>query len=325
MRPGGAVAFHDLGPKLESFRDAVLDGLSRPQKRIPCRFLYDERGSDLFEAICETPEYYPTRTEIGILKKHAREIAKLVGPDVTLIEYGSGAGQKVKLLLRALEKPRAYVGIDVSREILLRATDDLSLDFPSLQVVAICADFLAPIALPSALRRGGGRRVAFFPGSSIGNFTPAEATRFLAQCRAMIGPGGAMLVGVDLKKDRARLDAAYNDAAGVTAAFTLNLLERMNRELDADFAVKRFAHHAEYDPAAGRVAIHIRSLADQTATVAGRRFRFAKGEGIHTEDSWKYAVSDFQMLARDAGYAPMACWTDPAELFSVHYLSASGT
>jgi dimethylhistidine N-methyltransferase len=322
MRAGAAVAFHDHAPKLDSFRDAVLNGLSRPQKRIPCRFLYDERGSDLFEAICETPEYYPTRTEIRILRDRADEIAKLIGPDATLIEYGSGAGQKVKLLLRALDRPRAYAGIEVSREILLRATDDLAVDLPKLQVVAICADFLTPIALPPALQRAGGRRVAFFPGSSIGNFTPAEAMQFLARCRAMIGPGGAMLVGVDLKKDAARLDAAYNDATGVTADFTLNLLERMNRELDADFVIGRFAHHAKYDPAAGRVAIHIRSLADQIATVAGRRFHFAKGEGIHTEDSWKYAVSDFQMLARDAGYTPVACWTDSANLFSVHYLEA---
>ncbi len=322
MRPAAAVAFHDLAPRLDSFRDAVLEGLSRAQKRIPCRFLYDERGSDLFEAICETPEYYPTRTEIGILKKNAKAIATLIGPDATLIEYGSGAGQKVKLLLRALERPRAYAGIEVSREILLRATDDLSLDFPDLPVVAICADFLTPIALPPILQRSGGRRVAFFPGSSIGNFTPAEATRFLVRCRATVGTGGGMLVGVDLKKDEARLDAAYNDAAGVTAAFTLNLLERMNWELDADFAIERFAHYAKYDPAAGRVAIHIRSMANQAATVAGRRFRFAKDEGIHTEDSWKYAVSDFQMLARDAGYTPVACWTDPADLFSVHYLAA---
>lgn len=322
MRPGAAVAFHDLAPKLETFRDAVLDGLSRPRKRIPCRFLYDERGSDLFEAICETPEYYPTRTEIGILERHAKDIAKLIGPEATLIEYGSGAGHKVKLLLRALDRPRAYVGIEVSREILLRATDDLALDWPKLQVVAICADFLTPIALPADLNAGKGRRVAFFPGSSIGNFTPAEATRFLAQCRAMVGPGGGMLIGVDLKKDEATLDAAYNDAAGVTADFTLNLLERMNRELGGNFDAARFAHHAKYDPAAGRVAIHIRSLAAQKATVAGRTFRFAKGEGIHTEDSWKYAVGDFQMLARDAGYRPAACWTDTAELFSVHYLVA---
>jgi dimethylhistidine N-methyltransferase len=322
VRPSGTIAFHDLAPKLESFRDAVLDGLSQPRKRIPCRFLYDERGSDLFEAICETPEYYPTRTEMSILKKQARKIAKLIGPEATLIEYGSGAGQKVKLLLRALDRPRAYAGIDVSREILLRATDDLSMAAPGLEVVAICADFLTPIALPGSLRRGGGRRVAFFPGSSIGNLTPEEATRFLAQCRAMVGPQGAMLIGVDLKKDPARLNAAYNDAAGITAAFTLNLLERMNRELGADFIIERFAHHATYERSVGRVAIHIRSLVDQTATVAGRRFRFAKGEGIHTEDSWKYAVSDFQMLARDAGYTPLACWTDSADLFSVHYLAA---
>jgi len=322
MRPGAAVAFHDLAPKLESFRDAVLDGLSRTPKRIPCRFLYDERGSDLFEAICDTPEYYPTRTEMTILRKHARDMARLIGPDATLIEYGSGAGQKVKLLLRALDRPFAYAGIEVSREILLRATDDLSLDWPKLQVVAICADFLTPISLPASLRRGAGRRVAFFPGSSIGNFTPAEATRFLQQCRTMVGPGGGMLIGVDLKKDEGRLDAAYNDKAGVTAAFTLNLLDRINRELGADFAVGRFAHHAKYQPEVGRVAIHIRSLADQMVTVAGRRFNFAEGEGIHTEDSWKYAVGEFQDLARDAGYRPIACWTDAGELFSVHYVAA---
>ena len=322
MRAGAPVAFHDLAPKLDSFRDAVLDGLSRPRKELPCRFLYDQRGSDLFEAICETPEYYPTRTEIGILETHARDMAALIGPDATLIEFGSGAGRKVKLLLRAMERPMAYVGIEVSREILLRATDDLSLAAPHLRVIAICADFLKPIALPRAVQDGKGRRVAFFPGSSIGNFTPAEATQFLAQCRAMVGPGGGMLIGVDLKKDSARLDAAYNDAGGVTADFTLNLLERMNRELDSDFVVAQFAHHAKYNAGEGRVAIQIRSLVDQVARVAGRRFKFAAGEGIHTEDSWKYTISDFQMLARDAGYRPVAAWTDPANLFSVHYLAA---
>lgn len=322
MRPGAAVVFHDLAPKLENFRDAVLEGLSRPQKSIPCRFLYDERGSDLFEAICETPEYYPTRTELGILKNHARDIVALIGAGAAVIEFGSGAGRKIKLLLKALDRPRAYIGIEVSREILLRASDDLSLDFPDLPVIAICADFLKPVTLPADIAGGAGRRVAFFPGSSIGNFTPPEATRFLAHCRDMVGPGGGMLIGVDLKKDVARLDAAYNDAAGVTAAFTLNLLERINRELDADFVVDRFEHHAKYDPAAGRVAIHIRSLAAQTVRVAGRAFRFQPGEGIHTEDSWKYTVSDFQNLARDAGYRPRACWTDPARLFSVHYLAA---
>ena len=322
MKPGATVAFHDLAPRVESFRAAVLDGLSRPQKRIPCRFLYDERGSDLFEAICETPEYYPTRTEIGILATRAGEIAKAIGPDATVIEFGSGAGQKVKLMLRELQRPFAYIGIDVSREILLRASEDLALDVENLRVVAMCADFLKPIELPAELRGGAGRRVAFFPGSSIGNFTPVEATRFMVQCRAMIGEGGAMLIGVDLKKDPATLNAAYNDAAGVTAAFTLNLLERINRELDGDFVVARFAHDAKYDERAGRVAIHIRSLIDQTVRVAGRRVPFAAGERIHTEDSWKYTVSDFQMLARDAGYRPTDCWTDADRRFSVHYLVA---
>jgi len=320
MRPGGQVAFHDLAPRVESFRDAVLDGLGRTRKNIPCRFLYDERGSDLFEAICETPEYYPTRTEMGILNRHAGDIAKLIGPGASVIELGSGAGQKVRILLRALDRPLAYVGVEVSRETLKRASEDLAVDFPGLDVMAICADFLGPISLPAQFEQDKGRRVGFFPGSSIGNFTPQEATSFLANCRALLGTDGAMLIGVDLKKDPARLDAAYNDAAGVTAAFTLNLLERINRELKANFAVERFAHHARYESEVGRVAIHIQSLVDQIVTVAGQPIRFAQGELIHTEDSWKYTVADFQRLARDAGYQPLACWTDAENLFSVHYL-----
>jgi len=323
MRSGAAVMFHDFAPKFESFRDAVLEGLSRVQKSIPCRFLYDERGSDLFEAICETPEYYPTRTEIGILSEHAGAIAGRIGPDATLIELGSGAGRKVRTLLRALVRPQAYVAIEVSRETLLRATDDLALDFPSLRTVAICADFLQPIDLPAEVEQGVGQRLGFFPGSSIGNFTPTAATRFLIHCHSLLGSNGAMLIGVDLKKDRSRLEAAYNDAAGITASFTLNLLERMNRELGADFAIHQFEHHARYDAKAGRIVIQIRSLTDQSVHVAGRTFHFAVGEGIHTEDSWKYTVSDFQNLARDAGYRPLDCWTDPQWLFSLHYLATA--
>jgi dimethylhistidine N-methyltransferase len=323
MRQLGALAqFHDLTPAEESFRDAVLGGLSRRAKQIPCRFLYDERGSALFEQICELPEYYLTRTEMAILRDYAGEIGALAGRHVQLIEFGSGSSRKVRLLLEALEEPAAYVAIDISREPLRRAAEEVAEDFPEVPVVAICADYLQPLRLPELPARGQGRRLGFFPGSTIGNFTPEEAVDFLAGCRRVVGRGGAMVVGVDLKKDPERLDAAYNDSAGVTAAFSLNLLERVNRELDADFDLDRFAHDAFYNEAAGRIEIYIRSLADQIVTVAGRAIRFAAGERIHIEDSCKYTIAEFQRLAGRAGFRPIRHWTDPAALFSVHLLEA---
>ena len=324
MRQGGALAaFHDLAPAEQSFRDTVLAGLSRRVKALPCRLLYDERGSELFEAICELPEYYLTRTEIAILADCAPEIARLVGRHAQLIEFGSGSSRKVRILLDALEEPSAYVAIDISREPLRRAAEDLAAEFPAIPVVAICADYLEPLRLPPLPARGDGRRIGFFPGSTIGNFTPEEAEDFLRGCRRVIGREGAMLVGVDLKKDRAMLDAAYNDRAGVTAAFTLNLLERINRELGANFDLDRFEHDASYNEAAGRIEIYIRSLVDQVVTVAGHAIRFAKDERIHTEDSCKYGVSEFQRLASRAGFRPVRAWVDNDELFSVHLLDAA--
>lgn len=314
-------AFHDLAPAEESFRDAALAGLSRRRKAIPCRFLYDARGSALFEAICALSEYYPTRTEIGILEDNAAEIAALMGRHAQLIEFGSGSSRKVRILLDALQEPDAYVAIDISREPLRRAAEELAAEFPALAVVAVCADYTRPFDLPPLPVRGEGRRIGFFPGSTIGNFTPDEAVDFLAGCRRVVGRAGAMLVGVDLKKDPAVLDAAYNDAQGVTAAFNLNLLERMNRELDADFDLDRFAHDASYDEASGRVEIYVRSLADQIVTVAGRPIRFAAGERIHTEDSCKYGIDEFHRLAARAGFRPMRTWTDTDSLFSVHFLA----
>ena len=312
--------FHDLAPEPESFRDLVLDGLSRRDKEIPCRFLYDERGSMLFEAICETPEYYPTRTEMGILADCAPEIASFIGPHCQLIEFGSGASRKVTLLLNAMAQPAAYVAIEISREALQHATDALALRFPGLAVVAVCADYMRPFDLPELPASNGGRRLGFFPGSTIGNLNPEEAKIFLEGCRRVIGPNGAMVVGVDLKKDAKTLHAAYNDADGVTADFTLNLLTRINRELGADFDLARFAHDASYNAIAGKIEIFIRSRADQVVTVAGRRFRFNAGERIHTEDSWKYSVPQFQELAAQAGFTPARHWVDPANLFSVHLL-----
>jgi L-histidine Nalpha-methyltransferase len=324
MRQESALAeFHDLAPAEESFRDAVLAGLTRRAKSIPCRFLYDERGSALFEEICELPEYYLTRTEMAILRDYAPEMAASAGRHAQLIEFGSGASLKVRLLLAALEAPSAYVAIDISREPLRRAADEVAADFPQVPVVAVCADYLEPLRLPPLPERGEGRRVGFFPGSTIGNFTPEDAVAFLAGCRRVVGRGGALLIGVDLKKDKAVLDAAYNDRAGVTAAFNLNLLERINRELDGDFDLDRFEHVAFYNETAGRIEIYIRSRADQIVTVAGRSIRFAAGEHIHTEDSCKYSIAEFQRLAARGGFRPGRYWTDRRRLFSVHLLESA--
>ena len=312
--------FRDLAPSEESFRDAVLAGLGRRQKSIPCRFLYDARGSELFEAICELPEYYPTRTESRILEDNAAQIAALVGRSCQLVEFGSGSSRKVRTLLRAFDQPSGYVAIDISREQLLIAADDLAADFPDLAIVAVCADYTRPFDL-GPLPAGKGRRLGFFPGSTLGNFTQPDAVDFLAGTRRVVGPDGAMLVGIDLQKDRATLEAAYDDARGVTAAFNLNLLERINRELDADFDLRRFAHDSSYNEAAGRIEIYIRSLANQIVTVAGRTIRFASGERVHTEDSHKYTIDGFHRLAARAGYRAVRTWTDRDRLFSVHFLS----
>jgi L-histidine Nalpha-methyltransferase len=318
MRDDARFAFYDLAPGEESFRDAVLHGLARPRKAIPCKFFYDERGSALFEQICRLPEYYPTRTEIAILDENADEIAAQMGAYSRIIEFGSGASQKARILLQALDRPAAYVPVDISREHLREAAATLAEDFPELAVVAVCADYTGPFTLPQ-LPGPAGKRVGFFPGSTIGNFEPDAAARFLTNCANILGAGGEMVIGVDLKKDARILDAAYNDRAGVTAAFNLNLFERINRELDGDLDLDQFEHFAFYSETKGRVEIYIRSLADQQATIAGRCFEFATGELIHTEYSYKYAVEEFRGLAGRAGFRPVDTWTDPAELFSVHY------
>jgi dimethylhistidine N-methyltransferase len=315
------ATFHDFAPEPESFRDCVIAGLSQRYKEIPCRFLYDERGSELFEAICETPEYYPTRTETGILEDCAREVASLIGPHCQLVEFGSGSSRKVRLLLSAFDRPSSYVAIEISREALQQAADDVAGLFPKIDVRAVCADYMEPLDLAEIPEPKNGRRLGFFPGSTIGNLDRPGAVRFLRRCREVVGPNGAMLVGVDLKKDARLLHAAYNDAAGVTASFTMNLLTRMNRELDADFDLTKFMHDASYNPVEGKVEIFIRSLADQVVTVAGERFHFRRGEGIHTEDSCKYSVEEFQALASRAGFAPGHVWTDDAKLFSIHVLT----
>lgn len=313
----GRVAFYDLSRKQESFADAVLAGLSGAPKSIPSRFLYDAQGSALFDRICDLPEYYPTRTEMRILADRAADIAELIGPEATLIELGSGSSVKVRLLLDAMTAPAAYVPIDVSGEHLLAAAEALADDYPGLAVAAICADYGDTFPLPET--PGRGRQAAFFPGSTIGNLEPADAERFLA---GWARSGVDMIVGVDLVKGRDVLEPAYDDAAGVTAAFSLNLLARANRELDADFDLSAFAHRSRWDEAGGLIEIGIESLRSQTVRVAGRSFQFAEGERIETEHSYKYRVAGFQAMARRAGYLPEAAWTDRDQLFSVHYLKA---
>jgi dimethylhistidine N-methyltransferase len=315
---GTRFSFHDLAPGEESFRDAVQKGLGRSPKSIPCKFLYDSRGSALFEEICRLPEYYPTRTEIAILEENQAEIAAKIGPYGRLIEFGSGASTKARILLRALDHPAAYVPVDISREHLRDAAISLAEDFPTLAVVAVCADYTRPFPLPP-LPGPSGKRVGFFPGSTIGNFEPHAAVDFLANYACILGPGGEMLIGVDLKKDPEILNAAYNDRAGVTAAFNLNLLGRINRELDGDLDIGRFEHVAFYNEVEGRIEIYIRSLANQEAWIGGTPIHFVKGELIHTEYSYKYSVPEFRALAAEAGFRPVHTWTDHAELFSVHY------
>lgn len=314
----GDFAFHDLAPSEESFRDAVLAGLGRAPKSLPCKFFYDARGSALFEEICQLPEYYLTRTEIAILSDNAADIAAELGAHCRLVELGSGASIKVRILLEALASPAAYVAVDISREHLREAAAQLAADFPDLSVVAVCADYTRAFRLPP-LAGPAGKRVGFFPGSTIGNFEPDAVTRFLRNCAELLGPGGEMLIGADLKKAPAVLNAAYNDRAGINAAFNLNLLQRINRELDGDFVMGRFAHVATYKETAGRVELYLKSLAAQQVTVAGRRFEFSDGELIHTENSYKYAIPEFQALARRAGFLPVRTWTDKDGLFSLQY------
>ncbi|MBO0757910.1 MAG: L-histidine N(alpha)-methyltransferase [Bradyrhizobiaceae bacterium] len=319
---GRIERLQDLEPSLDEFRSAVIAGLSRQQKTLPCKFFYDREGSRLFDEICEQPEYYPTRTESLILEQCAGDIAQLLGPHVRLVEFGSGAGIKIRLLLRALDEPAAYVPVDISREQLLAAAKDLAADFPSVRVAPVCADYTKPFALPAIGDRRLRKTAGFFPGSTIGNFAAAEAIGFLTLTRRLLGPASLMIVGVDVPKDERTLHAAYNDGAGITAAFNLNLLQRINRELAGNIDVSSFVHDARWNQALSRVEMHLVSTRPQTLNIADHTFEFTAGETIHTENSYKYSLDRFRVLARDAGYAPLEAWTDEHGLFSVHVLRA---
>src|SRR5260221_2983126 len=318
----GVVRFYSFLPRAERLLEDVLAGLALPKKSIPPKYFYDEQGFRLFEAIFELPEYYLTRTETAILRGNIAEIAQCVGPEAQLIELGCGVQAKTRILIQALQT-QLYVPIDIAIDTLRTSSNELARRFPFLNIVGICADHTRPLALPEFVGVPIRKKAAFFPGSTIGNFTPSEALAFLRQSPKMAAPGGVLLVSVDLKKDKATLDAAYADAKGATAQFNLNLLRRINRELAADFQLNRFRHKAFYDPGLGRIEMHLESLYSQFVHVAGRRFDFAPGETIHTEISCKYSITEFQELGKRAGFTPEKVWTDPEQLFSVHGMVAA--
>jgi dimethylhistidine N-methyltransferase len=312
--------FFDLAPNAGSFLEDVVQGLSQKQKTLPAKYFYDERGSKLFEAICELPEYYPTRTELALMCESSADMAARIGPKALLIEYGSGSSTKTPILIDALQ-PAGYLPIDISREHLAHAALALAHERPTLPVRAVCADYTKPFALPSCEDLDFRRKLVYFPGSTIGNFDRAETHRFLSRIVDVVGPNGAALIGVDLKKDPEILHAAYNDAAGVTAAFNLNVMARINRELGGNFALDGFRHHAFYDELRGRIEMHLRSMKPQTVTIASNNFVFREGETIHTEISCKYSIEEFRTASRDAGLLAAGVWTDPKQWFSVHYLT----
>ncbi|WP_026597192.1 L-histidine N(alpha)-methyltransferase [Methylobacterium sp. 77] len=314
----GATPLNPVAPE-QQFRDDVLVGLAAAQKFIPAKYFYDEIGSDLFESITVQPEYYPTRTEIGILDASGPDIAALLPARANLVEFGSGSTVKVRRLLTHLSDLAAYVPVDVSESFLRSEAETLSGDFPHLSILPVAADFTRPFTLPEGLSDGA--VAGFFPGSTIGNFEPPQAVHLLAHFGRVLGRDATLIVGVDLVKDKAVLDAAYDDAAGVTAGFNLNLLARINRELGADFDTSAFAHRAFFATDASRIEMHLVSLRAQDVVVAGRRFSFAEGETIHTENSYKYTIERFRDLADQAGWNAAKTWTDAEQLFSVHALT----
>ena len=301
--------------------DVIADLFSNP-RTLPCKYFYDERGAALFRKICELPEYYITRTEIDILDRHRAEIASQLGPNIELIGLGTGAGTKTRILIEALERPAAYIPVDISEKQLRKSTALFGKILPDLEILPVCADYLQPVVLPSP-RHKPARNVVYFPGSTIGNFEPNEALEFLRRIANVSGRGGGLLIGVDLQKDQSVIEAAYNDNAGVTAQFNLNLLARLNREIGADFDLGQWRHRAIYNSEAGRIEMYLISTTDQTVHIGDREFRFRGGEKILTEHSYKHTPEGFIALARQAGFDFVKLWTDDARLFGVFYFSCS--
>lgn len=301
------------------FRDDVLQGLAKTKKELHCKYFYDERGSQLFDQICELPEYYPTRTEASIMRQNADAIGRRIGDDAVLVEYGSGSSTKTRLLLDHLSDQRAYLPVDISEDHLLRTADQLRLDYPDLDIHPIVADFTVGFDLPDEFETTP--VTVYFPGSTIGNLRPDAAVDLLSQIAKQCHSGGGLLIGFDLDKSPETLVAAYDDAAGVTAKFNLNLLSRINRELGGDFDLDQFAHVAVYNKDHSRIEIYIESLCDQQVSIGDTQINFAEGERIFTEFSHKYAIDQFTVMAKQAGLVADECWTDQDNLFAVMHLS----
>jgi dimethylhistidine N-methyltransferase len=316
------IRVDDRHPDIEDTLDTVRRGLASKPKKLPSRLFYDARGSELFEAICEQPEYYLTRTEIAIMRDHAGDIANTIGPDVRLVEYGSGSGIKTRMLLEHLETPVAYVPVEISRSALMESVAELSTRFPDVAMQPVCADFTQPLRLPVAARSPR-RTVIYFPGSTIGNFETKDAIKILRQMRTEMSDGGGVLVGVDLKKDPAEIEAAYNDAAGVTRDFTLNMLVRLNREVGTNFDLDAFEHRARYNVLAGRIETALVSTKRQDVKVGNDTFGFREDEAMQVEYSCKYSLDDFAQMANKAGLSVEQVWMDADERFSVQYLVRS--
>ena len=309
---------HVAAPESADFLTDVIAGLSSNPRTLPCKYFYDERGAALFQKICELPEYYVTRTEIDILDRCRTDIASQLGPGIELIGLGTGAGTKTRILIEALENPAVYIPVDISEKQLSQSTALFRKIFPNLKTLPVCADYLQPVVLPSP-RRKATRNIVYFPGSTIGNFEPDEAVQFLRRIANVCDGGGGLLIGADLKKDPQVLEAAYNDKAGVTAQFNLNLLERINRELGADFDLDQWRHRAIYNSTAGRIEMHLISEIDQFVHLNERKFHFRRGEMIVTEFSYKYAPEEFATLAGQAGFEFVRMWSDDARLFGLFY------
>ncbi|HEX6307829.1 MAG TPA: L-histidine N(alpha)-methyltransferase [Longimicrobiales bacterium] len=323
---GHTPPVREEAPDIAEFRADVIHGLSKRRRTLPCKYLYDERGAELFERICELDAYYPTRTERSILERHAGEMARLIGPGARIVEFGSGNAVKTELLLDRLNAPVAYVPVDISREQLVATAERLSLRFPMLEVLPVCADYTRALDLPEPGTRPD-RTVVFFPGSTIGNFEPADAVRFLARIRHLVGTGGAAVIGADRRKHPDMLVRAYDDPDGITAAFNRNLLVRINRELGANFDVDCFEHRAVYDEDAGRIEMHLVNRCDQIVQVpsdtgAPAVFAFRQDEHVVTEHSYKYTARGFSELAAAAGLVTEQIWSDPQDLFSLFLLQA---
>lgn len=316
---GALLKNRSYDPATIAFAGDVIEGLTQQPKMLLPKYFYDEAGSHLFEQITRLPEYYPTRVELSILRDRAAEFGAIIPKNAALIEFGAGATTKVRLLLSACDIA-AYVPVDISGDFLNGQAQALRADFPNLAVHPVTADFMADFALPAAVKDMP--KVGFFPGSTLGNFDPPDAKRFLESARKILGPGALMLIGVDLEKDEDVLSAAYNDAAGVTARFNLNVLERINRELGGNFDLSAFTHRAIYNREQHRIEMHLISKTKQTARLFGSSFDFRPGESIHTESSYKYSIERLYALARSAGWSPQASWTDAEKMFSVHALVA---